>query len=387
MDQEIQVGDYLLKEVIGEGSFSIVKLCLHLPSGIHYACKIMPRDKIVKLDIMERFQTEIRVFQQMRHPGIVQLVDLLKDDQNYYVIMEHCPNGELFQYIVQRGRLEEKNTQVFIKQILLALQYIHKNGVSHRDLKPENILIDGSGNIKLTDFGLSKFVDKNNLVNTPCGSPCYVSPECISGKPYNGKQSDIWSCGVILYAMLTGQLPWTKRTQTALFKEIVSGIYCIPKHLSLLSRSLLLGMMCSDPLRRLTIEKALVHPWIASINVERSYNRCFHSSVSLKAVDLFFDEDTENPFSANFCDQKDMFSSTDLLSFGNTTKLMKKVYGLPKIETKTTSSLGDKKNIPIGKRSTMPNAFKQIGPLKISHHYSLNKKIILFPTMQQKLNI
>ena len=288
------LGVYQFKGTVGEGAFSIVKLALNKKTMEYYACKIIPRERLQNSNLEERFEVEIRIGQQMHHPGIVQIVDLLKDSRNYYVMMEFCPNGDFFQFIVDNGRLQEKEAAFYMKQILEALKYIHSIGIAHRDLKPENLLLDHQNNIKISDFGLSRYVEKNGLVETPCGSPCYASPECLSGEPYNGLTSDIWSCGVILYAALTGQLPWTKRNQQQLFDQIKRGEYTIPNFLSNDCRSFISGLMTVDIKKRLTVEQALSHPWMKDAkDPERTEVKHPPQLVSLKKVDKFFEQEND----------------------------------------------------------------------------------------------
>lgn len=284
-----EIGPYILQGSIGEGAFSLVKLCQDRHTHVYYACKIIPKSRLNTIHLETRFEIEIRINQQLHHPGIVQMFDLLVDVNNYYVIMEFCPNGELFQYIVDRNRLKENEAQPILRQILETLKYLHSMGVSHRDLKPENVLIDQLGHIKISDFGLSRFVDVNNrnLVNTPCGSPCYASPECISGKPYNGYTTDVWSAGVILYAMLTGQLPWTKRNQTQLFAQIKRGEYSIPSYLSKDCKDIIKGLMTVDYEERLTIDQALEHPWLRN-TPEQFHDYENKGYVSIRQVDQYF---------------------------------------------------------------------------------------------------
>ena len=212
MDAEVktpaQVGPYTLRGTIGEGSFSVVKLCYHAQEAKYYACKVVPKKRIIANKLEKSFESEIRIDQQLHHPGIVGLIEILQDAANYYLVMEFCPKGELFQYIVDRKKLSEDEAKNLILQIMDAVKYLHSIGVLHRDLKPENILVDQSCHLKISDFGLSKFVGKSCLVSTPCGSPCYASPECISGKPYNGKTNDVWSVGVIFLSLLTQRYPF-----------------------------------------------------------------------------------------------------------------------------------------------------------------------------------
>lgn len=285
---------YELRGVIGDGAFSVVRLAYNVEQKTYAACKIVSREKLILHNLEARFENEIRILQQMHHPGVVGLYDMQKDENFYFIFEEFCPNGELFQFIVSNGRLSERDAQNFTRQILETLRYVHTLGICHRDLKPENILLDASGFIKISDFGLSRFVNKNGIVETPCGSPCYASPECISGHPYDGRKSDIWSAGVITYAMVTGQLPWTKRNQQQLFEQIKKGDYIIPSYLSDDCSSFLRGLMNVDPSKRLTIDQALNHVWLSSTKNFQFFKMPIQPNAyypSLKNVDKFFNRE------------------------------------------------------------------------------------------------
>ena len=292
------IGPYKMLGIIGEGAFSLVRLVIEPLSSTYFACKIIPRSRLLHHNMESRFENEIRVNQQLHHEGIVCLLDLLKDETNYYIIMEFCPNGELFQYVVQHGHLDENQAQPFIRQILEALHYVHNLGICHRDLKPENILLDEFCRIKISDFGLSRFVGPNGIVGTPCGSPCYASPECVSGKPYDGRKSDVWSCGVLFYAMLTGQLPWTKRNQQQLFEQIRKGQYVVPNYLSENCKYFIQGLLTVDNNHRLTIDQALTHPWLNSNIIRSNINfkplKSKKNTPSLRKIDRFFNKDLES---------------------------------------------------------------------------------------------
>jgi len=291
-----KIGPYKFKKTIGEGAFSVVKLSYHEELQTYFACKVVPRSSLLSLDLATRFEIEIRINQQLHHPGIVQVIDLLKDDMNYYVFMELCPNGELFKYIIERKKLREQEASLIMTQILMALEYVHSQKVAHRDLKPENLLFDPIGHLKIGDFGLSRYLGPNGLVTTPCGSPCYASPECLSGLPYDGCKSDMWSVGVILYAMVTGQLPWTKRNQNQLFDQIRRAEFTIPSFLSEYCIDLILSLMCIDTDKRFSATKALKHPWIAGNNHNYISNWIsIMPIVSLKKVDTFFCENEADP--------------------------------------------------------------------------------------------
>lgn len=286
-----RIGRYRLRGVVGTGAFSVVMLAFDEENKFSLACKVVPRDRVASEDLRMRFESEVHIFQQLSHPGIVSLFDLLKDEHNYYIFMEYCPNGELFQFIVDNGPLNEAQGRFIVREILETLQYIHSRGVAHRDMKPENLLLSDTGHVKLSDFGLSKYVGSSGLCDTPCGSPCYASPECLSGETYNAMTSDVWSTGVILFAMLTGQLPWTRRNQVQLFQQIRAGKYTIPDFLSENCRDFIHGLMTVDITKRLTIEQALQHPWmLESPKVSAETSSMFVPFVSVKKVDDLFDE-------------------------------------------------------------------------------------------------
>ncbi|OHT10135.1 CAMK family protein kinase [Tritrichomonas foetus] len=291
-----KIGPYQLRGTIGHGAYAICKLAYRQDQDRYYACKIITRQRINQMKDKTRFEQEIRVLQQMRHSYIVQLYDLFKDTLNYYVVMEFCPNGELFSRIVATQRLPESEARLFFRQIIEAMVFIHSRKVAHRDLKPENILIDEKGCAKISDFGLSKFVLGNGLTSTSCGSPCYAAPEVISGKPYDPLKSDMWSLGVILYAMVTGNLPWTKRNKLQLFAQIRSGKYKIPAYVSMQCSNLINSLMIICPEKRLTAQEVLSHAFLegdmGKVNLQPTSICGNYPIVSLRMVDDFFERDS-----------------------------------------------------------------------------------------------
>jgi len=164
--------------------------------------------------------------------------------------MEYAPGGELFDYIVANNRIKQKEASKFLLQILAGVEYIHKLNIVHRDLKPENLLLDNNNNIKIVDFGLSNTYKNGETLKTACGSPCYAAPEMIAGKKYNGLQVDIWSCGVIMFAMICGYLPFEDPNTAKLYKKILSGDYSCPKFITAESKDLLKNILNTDPIRR-----------------------------------------------------------------------------------------------------------------------------------------
>lgn len=291
---EVICGRYRTETVIGNGSFSVVKLVSEISTGQRYACKVIPLSRLSCPEKGACFENEVRILQQLCHPGIVRLYDLLQDQMNYYIIMEWCSKGELFSYIVDNGRLSETEARYYVRQILEALKFVHAQSIVHRDIKPENLLLDVDGHVKLSDFGLSRFVDACGLADTPCGSVCYAAPECARGGVYDGRKSDTWSLGVVLYAMLTGVLPWTLRNQAQLFEQIQRADFEIPGHISVMPRDLLRRLMEPDPSARLSADEALEHPWVKDAPTHRFQSNQPKLLLSLRQVDHFFGRDSSD---------------------------------------------------------------------------------------------
>ena len=175
--------------------------------------------------------------------------------------MEYASGGELFDYIVANTRLKEKEACKYFQQIIQGVEYLHKLGIVHRDLKPENLLIDHEKNIKLVDFGLSNTYEEGETLKTACGSPCYAAPEMIAGERYHGSRVDVWSCGVILYAMICGYLPFEDPDTAKLYKKILRGDFTIPKFVSQMGRDLMKKVLNTDPNSRFTTDEIKKHPW------------------------------------------------------------------------------------------------------------------------------
>lgn len=168
---------------------------------------------------LNRISREIKILKRIKHPSIVQLYEIVETDDEIYLIMEYCNGGELFDYIVSKQRLREREAWRFYQDLLSGIEYLSKALVCHRDLKPENLLLDYNKSIKIADFGLSNvYSDKNDTLKTAWGSPCYAAPEMIEGKRYNGLSVDIWSSGVVLYAMIWGYLPFEDPVTAKLYK-------------------------------------------------------------------------------------------------------------------------------------------------------------------------
>ena len=246
---------------LGIGSFSKVKAAEHITSGRRVAIKVLNRAKIRALDMEEKVLREVKILRLFRHPHVIKLYEVLETPTDIFLVMEHIPSGELFDYIVERGRLSEGEARRFVQQLVSAVECCHRNRVVHRDLKPENLLLDAEMNVKVADFGLSNVMRDGHFLKTSCGSPNYAAPEVISGQLYAGPEVDVWSIGVILYALLCGSLPFDDENIPALFKKIKAGEYTFPNHLSPIVRDLIGRMLLVDPLKRATLSEVQQHPW------------------------------------------------------------------------------------------------------------------------------
>ena len=258
--QPIRIGQYILQQTLGAGSFGKVKLATHALTGHRVAMKIINRRKISSLDMGGRVKREIQYLKLLRHPHIIKLYEVITTPNDIIMVIEYA-GGELFQYIVDRGRMPEPEARRFFQQVICAMEYCHRHKIVHRDLKPENLLLDEYLNVKIGDFGLSNIMTDGDFLKTSCGSPNYAAPEVISGKLYAGPEIDIWSCGVILYVMLCGRLPFDDEYIPTLFKKINNGIYTLPSYLSQEARHLLSQMLIVDPVKRITIQEIRQHPW------------------------------------------------------------------------------------------------------------------------------
>ncbi|XP_051501585.1 5'-AMP-activated protein kinase catalytic subunit alpha-2 isoform X2 [Myxocyprinus asiaticus] len=257
----VKIGHYILGDTLGVGTFGKVKIGEHQLTGHKVAVKILNRQKIRSLDVVGKIKREIQNLKLFRHPHIIKLYQVISTPTDFFMVMEYVSGGELFDYICKHGRVEDTEARRLFQQIISAVDYCHRHMVVHRDLKPENVLLDGNKNAKIADFGLSNMMSDGEFLRTSCGSPNYAAPEVISGRLYAGPEVDIWSCGVILYALLCGTLPFDDEHVPTLFKKIRGGVFYIPEYLNRSVASLLMLMMQVDPLKRATIKDIREHEW------------------------------------------------------------------------------------------------------------------------------
>ena len=277
-------GDYMIKETIGKGTFSKVKLGINKITGEKVAIKILDKTKILEKEDLDRIIREMSILSKMDHENVIKVFQIFEDSKNFLIIMEYCEGGELFNYIVKKGRLPEKEASFFFYQIINGVEYIFSKGIAHRDLKPENLLLNKNNVIKIIDFGLSNFYDGQHNLVTPCGSPCYASPEMVSGNDYNGFNIDIWAIGIILFAMICGYLPFEDPENDKLFDQILKAELDFPSHVSELCKDLIKKILVTDPNKRITINKIKEHNFY--LMGKETYNETFNKQKNQNTIKL-----------------------------------------------------------------------------------------------------
>ena len=282
-----RVGQYMFHEVLGVGAFAAVFKAEHIDTACRVAVKVVPKRKFSGLEEFSRLQREVRLMRVVDHPFIAACYDILDDMKNFYLVMELAENGSLFDLIRNCGGLHENVAKRIFFQLVLALEYLHKmKKIVHRDLKAENILLDRNNNIRVVDFGLSKtFGDKAPFLLTQCGSPAYVSPEIISDQPYTSA-ADIWSAGVLLYAMILGSLPFNSDNVSALLQKILNDDVVLPESLSRDARDLLSRMLVKDPRKRISLDDVKMHPWFREFNTLEEADQTGRWMKSFKLIEV-----------------------------------------------------------------------------------------------------
>ncbi|KAL3337984.1 hypothetical protein AABB24_030249 [Solanum stoloniferum] len=260
----MRLGKYEVGKTLGEGNFGKVKYARHVETGQSFAIKILEKSRILDLRSTDQIKREIGTLKLLKHPNVVRLYEVLASKSKIYMVLEYVNGGELFDRIVSKGKLSEPQGRKLFQQLIDGVSYCHDKGVFHRDLKLENVLIDLRGNIKITDFGLSALPQHfrdDGLLHTTCGSPNYVAPEILSNRGYDGAASDTWSCGVILYVILTGYLPFDDRNLAVLYQKILKGEVHIPKWLSAGAKNLIKRILDPNPHTRITMAQIKEDAW------------------------------------------------------------------------------------------------------------------------------
>ncbi|KAH6774859.1 CBL-interacting protein kinase 3 [Perilla frutescens var. hirtella] len=259
-----RIGKYEVGRTIGEGTFAKVKFAKNSETGQHVAIKILDKDKVLKHKMAEQIRREIATMKLIKHPHVVQLHEVMGSKTKIFIVLEFVTGGELFDKIVNHGRMREDEARKYFQQLIHVIDYCHSRGVFHRDLKPENLLLDSVGNLKVSDFGLSALsqqVRDDGLLHTACGTPNYVAPEVLNDRGYDGAPADLWSCGVILFVLLAGYLPFDDSNVMNLYKKISSAEFTCPPWLSFGAMKLIARILEPNPLKRIKIPEILADEW------------------------------------------------------------------------------------------------------------------------------
>ncbi|XP_061951014.1 CBL-interacting serine/threonine-protein kinase 21-like isoform X3 [Populus nigra] len=323
------IGKYQLGRTIGEGTFAKVKLAVDSTDGRPLAIKIMDKKKVMQSHLKD--QREIRAMKLLHHPGIVRIHEVIGTKTKIYMVMEYVSGGQLADKLSYAKKLRESEARRIFHQLMDAVDSCHNRGVYHRDLKPENLLLDGKGNLKVSDFGLSALQKTASLLTTTCGSPFYIAPELIANKGYEGAAADVWSCGVILFELLSGYLPFDERNLIMLYKKVLSiqGLiispmcesnqsiddsacvkisaadYTCPQWFTESQKKLISRILDPNPRKRITLPEILEDEWFQIDYVPSCGYEC-DEKIFLDDVNAAFDADevnaseTETPKSSSF---------------------------------------------------------------------------------------
>ncbi|XP_047941609.1 CBL-interacting protein kinase 23 [Salvia hispanica] len=290
-----RVGRYELGRTLGEGTFAKVKFARNLETDENVAIKILDKEKVLKHKMVGQIKREISTMKLIRHPNVIRMFEVMASKTKIYIVMEFVTGGELFDKIASRGILKEDETRNYFQQLINAVDYCHSRGVYHRDLKPENLLLDSKGILKVSDFGLSALpqqVREDGLLHTTCGTPNYVAPEVINNKGYDGAKADIWSCGVILFVLMAGFLPFEEPNLVALYKKIFKADFKCPRWFSKSVQKLITRILDPNPSTRITISEILENEWFKKGYQAPVFEQ---EDVTLDDVNSIFSESADSP--------------------------------------------------------------------------------------------
>nr|XP_043610799.1 CBL-interacting protein kinase 2-like [Erigeron canadensis] len=254
---------YELGRLLGHGNFAKVYYGRNLETGVSVAIKVIDKKKVIKAGMMDHIKREISVMKLVKHPNVVELYEVMASKTKIYFILEYVKGGELFDKVA-KGKLKEDVARNYFQQLIFAVNYCHSRGVYHRDLKLENLLLDEEGNLKVSDFGLSALAEtkrQDGLLYTSCGTPSYVAPEIIGQKGYDGAKADIWSCGVVLFVLMAGFLPFHDSNLMEMYRKIASGKFKFPKAFPNEAKGLVSEILDPNPFTRISIADIMENSW------------------------------------------------------------------------------------------------------------------------------
>ena len=297
---------YKYGRLLGKGAFGKVNLGLHVLTGRLVAIKSINKSKLLSEHQKSKIKLETSIMKTVsKCDYVVKLFETFETNKHICIVMEYICAGNLLSYIRKRSKLNEHHAKIIFKQIALGLHHIHSNGIVHRDIKLDNILIDLNNIVKICDFGVSKQVNANTIMKEQCGTPAYMAPELIKGKGYEGYGVDLWSVGVVLYAMLSGTVPFKGNDITELHTAIMKGAYKQIEDISKEAEHLVRSLLEVDPYKRMNIEQVLYHPWLVNVDINcfKSYNLFTNAEKVLLAksnVD-YRDECNKDDMIEHFC--------------------------------------------------------------------------------------
>ncbi|XP_074308034.1 CBL-interacting serine/threonine-protein kinase 12 [Silene latifolia] len=257
------LGRYEQGKLLGHGTFAKVYHAKNVKTNESVAIKVLDKEKILKGGLMTHIKREIAILRRVRHPNIVQLFEVMATKSKIFFVMEYVRGGELFNKVA-KGRLKEDVARKYFQQLIAAVSFCHARGVYHRDLKPENLLLDEHGDLKVSDFGLSAVseqIQQDGLFHTFCGTPAYVAPEVLARKGYDAAKVDIWSCGVILFVLMAGYLPFHDPNLMSMYRKIYKGEFRCPRWFSPDLAKLLMRLLDTNPDTRITLPEVMENPW------------------------------------------------------------------------------------------------------------------------------
>ena len=278
---------YLFGREIGHGAFGKVNLCLHIGSGHLVAMKTFVKKDSKYKETKEKLKNEVEVLSKLHHPFINQILDNFETDTHFFIVMEYIC-GDLLSFIRKRNKLNEQISKVIFKQLIEGLKYIHKKNIIHRDIKLDNILIDTTNTVKICDFGVSRKIERGEKVYERCGTPAYIAPEIYKKIGYTGFQSDVWSAGITLYYMLSGNLPFKGNNIHELENAILFGEYKKIRDISFDANDIIEKMLKLDPKERITIDELLKHPWLRNVNLENRHKLNIFSKTEKKVLSKYY---------------------------------------------------------------------------------------------------
>jgi len=380
-DSEEKISDYIFEKDIGEGNFGKVKLGTNKKTKEQFAIKIMSKEKIQN-QLQREFIPEIEISKKFNHKNVIQVHSIIEDEKNYYLIMEYCSKGELFDLICKKNRLTKDQSALLFYQLINGVEYIHSKGYAHRDLKPENLLLTKNNILKIIDFGLTHEYNEDISLKTKCGSPSYAAPEILKGYHYDGFKTDIWSCGIVLYAMLSGFLPFEGETNKILFKNIIKCEVNVNHIKDDEIKDLIKNLLNPDPKLRIDIKDIKKNKFY--LDGEKLFHRMedfnyikdhYKKSLSSNKKDVKYQRNNITIENKNIYDK---FSNDKL------NKLYFKAFSLTNESKKVNS---DKKSLDLRIYQTSKNAEEIISRHSRNQKIKINPYLSIFKNSKKMLKI